>query len=194
MEREMFNRDNEAEDEPGEPPSDADLWAQMKAEDSARQEVNRSIDEYEARLMEDWNRRKAVRERTGLLLSRFSPASAFRLACMSIAQTDVHLKDRYTDALNAYRTDFLDYVDRKSAESGPTGGVMISMSTESGLQISTTRDNEGLDISDRPMFRAPEQSLAPVVAGAAVDFGILGLGGLILFAGAFVSFLRYDLR
>jgi len=173
---------------------EAAMWARMQEEDSARKEVQLEIESFQARLLEDWNHRKERQRRLGFTLSRFSPSSAYQLAAMKLSGTDVNMKTRYEDALTEYRTDFNDYVDRKSAEAGTVGGLMITLSSEDGVTIGSDRDNNVLDLSDRPRFREPEQQLGTVLAGVAGDFGQLVILTILAFAGAFVSFLRYDLR
>ena len=66
---------------------EAELWVQMKLEDSLRKEVTKDIEKYQATLMEDWHNRQKVQQRIGLILSRFSPAATYQLgfpkACAS---------------------------------------------------------------------------------------------------------------
>lgn len=170
------------------------MWARMQEEDSARKVVQLEIEAFEVRLLEDWNHRKEAQQRLGFSLSRVSPSSAYQLAAMTLAGTDIDIKPRYEEALSEYRSDFNEYVDRKSAESGQVGGLMITIDSDEGVKIGGDRDNNVLDLSDRPRFREPEQQLGTVVASVAGDFGQLAILTILAFAGAFVSFLRYDLR
>ncbi len=173
---------------------DDDMWAEMKFEDSARKDVQIQIEAYEVRLMEDWDRRKATQQRLALTLSRFSPAAAYQLAAQTLAGTDLSLKPRNEEAMRTYRKEFNQYVDEKQAEGGHVGGIQISIGSDEGMKITTSRDNAGLDIDDRPRYTLPQQQLAAVIQPAVTDFGLLAFGTILLFAGAFVSFLRYDLR
>jgi len=59
-----------------------------------REERDADRAEYSKRLNEDRRNRQAYQERLGFILSRFSPASAFRLAAMNLASTDILLKSR----------------------------------------------------------------------------------------------------
>ncbi|UCC43236.1 MAG: ABC transporter permease subunit [Candidatus Zixiibacteriota bacterium] len=173
---------------------DTELWNRMQEEDSLRRIVEKEIESYETRLQEDLRRRKAAQQHLAFILARFSPASAYQLAAMFLAGTDISLKARYVDAMTAYRTQFNDYVEKKQAETGSTGGVMITMSSESGISITTGRDDVGIDVSEVPRFSPPEYTYVAAVAPIIPDFGILALATMVAFMGAFIAFLRYDVR
>ena len=119
---------------------------------------------------------------------------AYQLAAMTLAGTDIDMKARYERALSDYRARFNEYVEKNQSESGQVGGVMISIGCEEGVNITHSRDNSGLDLSDRPVFAPPEHRLEDVVEPILADFGLLSFGILLAFAGSFVSFMRYDLR
>jgi len=169
------------------------LWARLEEEHARRREVEQEIEAHELRLMEDLQRRKATQERLGFALTRVSPASAYQLAAMTLAGTDITLKTRYEDAMQNYRTTWVDYVKSKTGD-GPLGAVAISMSSDGGMTIATSRDNEVLDISDRPRFTPPELSLGEAAPDLLVDLGVMLLATVAAFAGAFLAFLRYDVR
>jgi len=170
------------------------MWAQMKEEDAARKDVQREIEAYEARLLEDWQHRKQMQQRLGFVLSRFSPASTYQLAAMTLAGTDIGMKSRYEDALNSYRSEFNEFVERNESESGQVGGIMIQIDSEKGMQIGSSRDNDGLDLSERPVFKPPVQHFGEVARPVVADIGLLAFGVILAFAGSFVSFLKNDLR
>lgn len=186
----QFNRGRE---ELTEEEYDALMWQRMVEEDSARMVVQRQINDYDHRLHEDLRQRKRAQERLALALSRFSPASAFQLAAMSIAGTDMSLKTRYEDAMARHRQQFADYTEARKLESGTTGAIMITAS-EDGFSISGDRDNAGLDITGLPRFETPQLTYAETIAPAVADFGLLGVAVLLSFVIAFVAFLRYDAR
>ena len=178
-----------------EPADETEMWATMEFEDSMRTEIKRKIDEHEARLKEDLDNRRRDQQRIGFILSRLSPAAAYQMAAMSLAGTDLTLKSRYEDALTDYRAQFLKYVETKSEGAGPgAGAVMIMMDSEKGLSITTNREGTAIDISDRPRFEAPMFVAAEAYQSAMMDTGLLLLFALLVFSGAFVAFLRFDVR
>jgi ABC-type transport system involved in multi-copper enzyme maturation permease subunit len=178
---------------PGEHIDDDTMWKYMQEDDASRKAVDADISAYEAKLYEDLRNRKAVQEHLGLNLARVSPAAAFELAAMNLAGSGIELKSRYEDAMQRYRTEFTDFVDKKSAEDGPGGMFTISIDTESGLKIGGSDDN-GIDISELPRFAPPVQQLNKQLAAVIPDAGLLAIYSMFAFALAFLVFLRSDLR
>lgn len=170
------------------------MWEWMEEDDRDRKQVQKDIDEFGKKANEELRNKKAEQEQFAFTLSRFSPASAFQLAAMSLAGTDITLKTRYEDALNEYRTVFTKYKDKKQKENGGMGGIRIEMNSDTGVKIDTGREKGVLDISDMPRFDHPAHSFKDADTPAIIDFGLLGFFSLAAFAGAFVRFLRYDVR
>ncbi len=173
---------------------DEHLWQWMEQDDAARTEIQEEINAFRTKLNEDLRNRKAELQRSAFTLSRLSPASAFQLTAMNLAGTNIDLKSRYEDSMASYRSELIAYGRRKQKESGTTGGIRITIDSEAGLNISTGRDKGTLDFSDMPRFQPPRRSLAQATAPAVVDLGLLALYSLLALAGAFVRFLRYDVR
>lgn len=176
------------------PNSDEAVWERMQREDARYKEVERRIARYETQLLDDLRRKKELQQRLGFALSRLSPASAYQLAAMNLAGTDVGLKARYEDAMSAYRADWSRFVEKKQAETGEQGGmVTVEVSSETGIKIGTGTDAQ-IDISDMPRLVPPARNLAEAAAPLLPDLGILSIGTLLAFMGAFVAFFRYDVR
>ncbi|MEZ5358112.1 MAG: ABC transporter permease subunit [Candidatus Zixiibacteriota bacterium] len=171
------------------------LWARMQEEDSARKVVDRQIEEYEIRLQEELRQRKTAQERLAFSLSRFSPTSAYQLAAMTLAGTDIELKARNLDVMQNYRNQFVDYTENKIKETNDLSGVMmVEINSEEGIKINNKRNDKVLDVSDMPQYVPSDQPLSKSLASIVVDGGILGLFILLGFAGAFIRMLRYDVR
>ena len=170
------------------------MWEWMEEDDADRKQVQKDIDAHGLKVNEEQRNKKAEQERLAFTLSRISPASAFQLSAMNIAGTDITLKTRYEDALNMYRPTFTAYKDKKQKESGGVGGIRIEMNSDTGVKIDIGREKGVLDISDLPQFNHPQHSFRDAITPAIIDFGLLGIFSLAAFAGAFVRFLRYDVR
>jgi ABC-type transport system involved in multi-copper enzyme maturation permease subunit len=173
---------------------DEHLWGWTEEEDTFRKAVQKEIDAQTVRVYEDLRYRKAAQENLGLTLSRFSPASAYQLAVMSLAGTDTRLKDRNEDAMRAYRTTFNQFIEKKQKESGGTGGFRITVDSKKGFSFSAPRERGTLDISDVPVFADPVYGVHEALPSALVNSGLVGGAILLAFAGAFLVFLRYDVR
>ncbi|MEX1140628.1 MAG: ABC transporter permease subunit [Bacteroidota bacterium] len=168
-------------------------WEWAEEDDKRRKLVQNVIDENGRVLKEELRNQKQEQERMAFVLSRFSPVSSFQLAVMNLASTDVNLKARYEDALNIYRTTFNQYKEQKQKETGATGGIRISVDSDRGIKIDTGREI-ALDLTGVPEFQSQRTTVASVFEKSIVDFGMLGLFSLMAFGGAFVVFLRYDVR
>lgn len=174
---------------------DEKMWERMQEEDSARKVVDRQIEEYETRLQEELRQRKNAQERLAFSLSRFSPASAFQLAAMTLAGTDIDLKSRNLETMKTYRNQFVDYVDSKLKETNDMSGVvMIEVNSEEGVKVNNRRNDKVLDTSDMPQYTPSRRQLSHSLASLMVDGGILGLFILLGFIGAYIRMLRYDVR
>ena len=175
--------------------SDQEMWARMQREDSLRKDVEAQIQEFESDLFADLKRRREVQERLALTLSRFSPVSAYQLAAMELAGTDLAMKSRNEDAMTRYREEWLKHVQTKQAETGDMGGfVQIEISSETGLKIGGSRGDERIDLSDMPRYSPLRLSASEVLPSVSTDVTLLVLGGLAAFLGACVAFWRYDVR
>lgn len=159
--------------------------------DSATKANTAAVAEYEAKLMNDYRQRKASQERMGMMLSRFSPSSAYQLVAQTLAGTDLGLKARYEDAMVAYRAELADYATgRPDAEEG--GRIAIAVNEE-GLKFNVAKGSE-LDVSGVPRFDGARAAVQNTASSVVVDAGLLALCILLAFGGAFLAFLRYDVR
>jgi len=190
---ERFRSQREAND--GNDPDDVEMWQEMQFQDSARKNVEREIQEFESSLLSDLRQRKSMQEQLAFRLSRLSPASSYQLSAMSLAGTNVNLKTRSESSMSEYRQRLNDYVDNKAETSGSQGGfISIEVSSETGLSINSGRDKGELDLSDMPRYQSPKLSLSEMIAPVIPDVGLLGLGLILSFLGAYIAFLRYDVR
>jgi ABC-type transport system involved in multi-copper enzyme maturation permease subunit len=170
------------------------LWEWMEKDDEIRKTTEEEITEYQSQLAQDVINRQSQQQKLAFAFTRFSPISAFQLAAMNLSGTDIDLKVRYESAMRDYKRHFVDYKHKKAEETGMTGNISIEINTDSGVRIDAGRDKGTIDISDMPQFEPPSKDFSRVITESIVDFGLLGLYSLLTFAGAFVSFLRYDLR
>ena len=167
---------------------DANRQAWQEEESATRDEVMSDINEFSRKLDEDLRNQKVAQEKLAFTLSRFSPASAYKLTAMHLANTGTELKSKYEDAMKAYRTTFTRFVDAKRAEDQQRNRG------RGRSRFGSDDDQEPLDLGELPRFDAPTQSYKESVAPGIVDFGLLSLFSIAAFAGAFVAFLRYDVR
>ena len=70
----------------------------------------------------------------------------------------------------------------------PTGGFMMKFSSHDEPK------KPPINPMELPQFEFAQPSLSTVFGGMIVDVGILALFNILFFAGAFISFLRFDVR
>jgi len=171
--------------------------SQWDQEDNdVRNMMESEIAEFNRKMNEDLRNAKSEQERLAFLLSRFSPASAYKLTAMNLGGTNTSIKKRYEDQMFAYRESFTTYVEQKQQEerderrrqaqqqSGRSGRMMVFLGS----------GGEPVDASDMPRFVEPDETLAMVLKPSMIDFGLLSIFTVVVFAGAFVAFIRYDVR
>ena len=173
---------------------DDHLWAWMEEEDAARRAVQIDIDNFSRLLLEDLRNRKAVQERLAFTLSRFSPASAYQLTAMNLAETDIYVKSRYETSLEQYKNTVVEYALKKQKESGQRGGIRVTVSSDEGMKLDLGKGDGTLDTSDMPRFKEIKQSFAEVITTSIIDFALLVFYCIAALVGAFAAFLRYDVR
>ncbi len=160
-------------------------WQEQESE--ARSTLEEEINEFSRKLDEELRNQKITQEKMAFTLSRFSPASAYKLTAMQMANTGTELKSSYEDAMKAYRTSFTQFVDAKREEER-------KKNRGRGFGRRSNDEQKPLDLGELPRFEPPEQSYKEAVAPSIIDFGILSFFSIAAFAGAFVSFIGYDVR
>ena len=166
----------------------------MEEDDAKRKQVQMDIDEYSVRLNEDYRNRTADQERSRVHVDA-SLACVGLSACGHEPRGNGHSPEVAVRRRDARIPDPLHAVRGKEAkESGSQGGFRITVDSETGIKFSAPRDRGSLDLSDLPAFAPPSLSLGEAAAPVVLDAGVLVLSTLLAFAGAFVAFLRYDIR
>ena len=171
--------------------------------DSYTQETNRLRDEMEKQIEEN-NRRvneylrnaKSEQERLAFLLSRVSLASAYKLTAMNLGGTNTSMKNRTEDQMLAFRDTYNAYIDlRWQQEQDEQARILAEQRQGGGALLSYAgAGNEAIDTSDMPQFTPTQESVGEVIRASILDFGLLAIFTLIAFIGAFIAFVRYDVR
>ena len=143
--------------------------------------------EFASRLNEERRNRQEQQERLAFNLARISPAAAFSLAITSLAGTSLQLKQHFLDEAQAYQRAYASFIQEKTGIN-PGGGMILMRISDDG------ETPKPIDPRELPEFHYQRQSLDRVLSAAFVDLGILAMFNLAFFAGAFLAFLRYDVR
>ena len=135
-------------------------------------------------LNENRRNREFVQQNLALNIARISPAASFSLAASDLAGTSLELKQRFTESANAYQNTYAQFINEKT--DGLGGGWWSRMSP--------TNSDEPIDPFELPTYAYEEPPADELINGALPDIGLLMLFNLLFFAGAFVAFLKYDVR
>ncbi len=152
---------------------------------STRQE---KIDAFTERINEEYANKRKRQEEVALGLSRISPTSVFTLASTELAGTSLRLQNRFMDSANEYQNVYSNFMTEKTGQDGGGGFRMIMITSDD------QEEPEYLDPNEMPQFEYSRASLGEVTENSLIDIGLLILFNLLFFGGAFVAFLRYDLR
>ena len=154
--------------------------------DQRHEERKRRIALLDARLEEESRNLRQRQQDLAFGLARLSPAAALSLASTSLAGTSLALPRHFLEQARAYREVF----DRFRKSKGSVSGGIRVMVRAAGEQPEET----AIDPSEMPVFEYRPPPVASLLREAVFDLGLLALYNLLFFAGAFVAFLRYDVR
>jgi len=168
-------------------------WNWILKEDSLRRDMQIKIDEFSKLVYDDLRNRKIAQERLAFALSRLSPVSAYQLCAMNLAETDIHLKSRYETSLENYKKTLLAYTDKKERESGSTGGIRISFSSATGMNINMGR-HVNIDLSELPRFYEANRTPGQLCYTSLLDIALLIFYAIAALLAAIITFLKYDVR
>lgn len=151
---------------PGEPMTPELISSLNKKYLDKREREARKVDE-------DYTKKLLAQLNISVNIARFSPASSLSFAVMNFAETGFMNQQRFLQTLNKYQKKFTDYINEK---------------------MKNTAQMQKIDLSDMPQFKYSKMSLKESIRLSLVDILILCIYLIFLFVGAYVSFLKYDLR
>jgi ABC-type transport system involved in multi-copper enzyme maturation permease subunit len=141
-------------------------------------ELTGKIDENNAALERDYQQRKRAQQSLAVNLSRISPASALTFGSMTLARTGIDEYDRFLASVRAYKPIYSKWANSKLAE---------------GINMQTGEMGR-IKIDDMPQHVYQPEWLSRSLVRTIPDFALLVVMIIGFFVGAYVSFLRYDVR
>ncbi len=143
-----------------------------------QQEVTSKIDANNAAIERDYQQKKNAQQRLAINLSRISPASALTFGTMTMARTGVDDYDAFLASIRAYKPIYTKWLNSKMGES---------------INFQTGEMNK-IKIDDMPQHKYDPEGLSKSFARTLPDFALMIVMIIAFFVGAYVSFLRYDVR
>lgn len=144
-----------------------------------QQDLTTLIDAKNAELEDAYQARRRSQQMLALNFSRISPASLLTFGSMSLAKTGIQEHERFLNSIKTYKPIFTHWVNPKMMQS---------------LNFNLNSEQPKLVLDDMPQHEFVPMSLGNSLTLALPDLVIMILMIIVLFAGAFVSFLRYDIR
>jgi ABC-type transport system involved in multi-copper enzyme maturation permease subunit len=162
------------------PPKDPKAASEMylKFAQDLQQQLTAKIDENNAALERDYQLRKKAQQNLAVNLSRISPASALTFGSMTLARTGIDEYDRFLASARSYKPIYTKWINSK-------------MSDSFNLQ---TFEQKKIKLDDMPQFSLAPESLAKSLVRTLPDYVLMVVMIIVFFVGAYVSFLRYDVR
>jgi ABC-type transport system involved in multi-copper enzyme maturation permease subunit len=144
-----------------------------------QQEMTSKIDENNAAVERDYQLRKKAQEQLAINLSRVSPASALTFSTMSLARTGLDEHERFLASIRAYKPIFARWANAKMMRN---------------LDLTGLKQAANVVLDDMPVHKFEVEILNKSFARTLPDFGLMLVLIIIFFAGAYISFLKYDVR
>ena len=126
--------------------------------------------------------------RTGVALSlaRISPTASFSLAASDLAYTSMELRSSYVESANAYQQEYSAFMQSKNVD------YWGRYRRHGGND--EVEEPDPIDTRELPVFSYQQPPISEAIKASLPDLGLLFMFNAIFFSGAFVRFLRYDLR
>ena len=141
---------------------------------------------------EDYHNKMMAQAFVGRNLTCFSPTVIYQRASEAVACTGINHVVSLQRQVKEYQAELKEYIRSEDAED-PRSLHLIFPETNSVSAWRTISHNP-VDFANVPKFQERDLALDESLKLAIWDIGLLALFNLVFFAGAFVSFLRYDVR
>ena len=149
---------------------------------------NQKIQDLANRLNEQRRTKQRQQEMVAFNIARLSPSAVFSLAASRLADTSLGIKQHFIDEAHGYQQTYAEFMKEKTGLN--LGGDVVLMRMRQGEQ----EEEKPIDPHELPPFEYRPIPFMQTLSQAIPDMGILTLFNVIFFIGAFVGFLRYDVR
>lgn len=172
------------------------LWSGMRGRrrDLSREERRKLRDEIEAQISEetgkilrDYLEKVDAQIGLGILLGRVSPSANYVYAAANLAGSGMSDFSNLRDYIRRYRQDFLD----RTAELERERRRQLNEVTDPAERQEI--EEAPIDPEQLPAFDVGRRSLSEILVSSRTDLLILVVLNVVLFLGAHLGFLRYDL-
>jgi len=151
-------------------------WAEKN-----HQEYMDKTNSYNASLERDYQVKKRAQEQLAVNLSRISPASALMIGSMNLARTGPEEHARFLASVRIFKPIFTEWINAKMYRALNVNKQTLDMGSKPNLD-------------DMPQHKFEPESLAISLSRILPDFGLMVFLIIFFFVGAYISFIKYDVR
>ena len=163
--------------------TDQEFFEQYKKwGENNHQEHTDKINSYNASLERDYQVKKRAQEQLAVNLSRISPASALMIGSMSLARTGPEEHARFLASVRIFKPTFAAWINTKMYNS-------LNLKDRQTLEMGSKPI-----LDDMPQHKFEPESLAKSLGRILPDFGLMLFLVVFFFVGAYISFIKYDVR
>jgi ABC-type transport system involved in multi-copper enzyme maturation, permease component len=155
--------------------------AWQAASDAAWEEANAVQDAKAQAIADDLDRREKAQTGLALRLSMISPLADFTYLATDLSSTGMRNKAYFERLSGEWSRIFSDYEEKKMADMKRADPAVSVWEAK-------------VDVSDMPRFNYRQEPLGERLRPVLAPFAVLLIGCILLFAAAYVSFIRYDVR
>ena len=152
-----------------------------------RDEMEAKISEETDKILRDYLEKVDAQIGLGILLGRVSPSANYVYAAANLAGSGLHDFSDLRDYIRRYRQDFLDRVEELGRERRQQLREVTDPTERQEIEEAP------IDPEQLPAFDVGRRSLSEILVSSRTDLLILLVLNVVLFLGAHLGFLRYDL-
>ena len=168
------------EDNPHDPKNPTEWQEKFRSFlEEMQQDLTAQIDAKNKEFEDDYQAKRRTQQAIALNISRISPASSLSFGAMSLGLTGIHEHERFLNSIKSYKPEFTKWANSKLMQS---------------INFKDPSNQPKPDISDMPRQEFRPENLRDSLYRALPDYAIMMFMIILFFAGAFVSFLKYDVR
>lgn len=153
-------------------------------------ENNKKVEDLTSRLNEERRNIQVKQEKLAFGISRISPTAVFTLAATTISGTSLELRAHFQERAAAYSETFAEFLREKTGRNVGGQRIIIRLSADEEEK----KPPKPINPREIPEFLYEAHELPDILQASLPDIAILMIFNLIFFCGAFLAFLRYDLR
>lgn len=157
----------------------------------ARARLRNALANAQNQVREDYQNKMLAQAFIGRNLTCFSPTVIYQRASEAIAGTGIRRCVNIREQIKEYQANLKEYIVGKDADDPLSLHLLFP---EGLVRAWRAISFNPVDFATVPKFQEHEVALGQSLKLAVWDIGLLALFNLVFFAGAFVSFLRYDVR